>query len=78
MGKILLNGHHHKFLTMFYRNIHAIEVPCTEAQTNYMKSKRLAAHMGGLVLDIYVDEEGTIDRFCVELIPLYKAIENDY
>lgn len=76
--KILLNGHHHKFLTMFYRNIHAIEVPCTEAQTNYMKSKRLAAHMGGLVLDIYVDEEGTIDRFCVELIPLYKAIENDY
>lgn len=76
--KILLNGHHHKFLTMFYRNIHAIEVPCTEAQTNYMKSKRLAAHMGGLVLDIYVDDEGTIDRFAVELIPLYKAIENDY
>lgn len=76
--KILLNGHHHKFLSMFYRNIHAIEVPCTEAQTNFMKSKRLAAHMGGLVLDIYVDEQGTIDRFSVELIPLYKAIENDY
>ena len=41
-------------------------------------AKIVAAHMGGLVLDIYVDEEGTIDRFCVELIPLYKAIENDY
>ena len=76
--KVLLNGHHHKFLTMFYRNIHAIEVPCTEAQTNFMKSKRLAAHMGGLVLDIYVDDEGTIDRFNVELIPLYKALTNDY
>lgn len=76
--KILLNGHHHKYLTMFYRNVHAIEVPCAEAQTMYMKGKRLAAHMGALVLDIYVDDEGTIDRFVVELIPLYKSVENDY
>lgn len=76
--KILLNGHHHKFLTMFYRNIHAIEVPCTEAQTPFMKSKRLAAHTGGLVLDIDVNEEGTIERFGVEMIPLYKTLENDY
>ena len=76
--KILLNGHHHKFLTMFYRNIHAIEVPCTEAQTPFMKSKRLAAHTGGLVLNIDVNEEGTIERFGVELIPLYKTLENDY
>ena len=75
--KILLNGHHHKYLTMFYRNIHAIEVPTCQAQTPYMKGKRLAAHVGGLVLDIYVDEDGTIERFSVELIPLYKTIEND-
>lgn len=76
--KILLNGHHHKFLTMFYRNIHAIEVPCTEAQTPFMKSKRLPAHTGGLVLNIDVNEEGTIERFNVELIPLYETVENDY
>jgi len=76
--KILLNGHHHKYISMFYRNIHAIEVPCTEAQTPFMKGKRIAAHMGGLVLDIYVDETGTIERFHVEMIPLYKAVENDY
>ena len=65
-------------MTLFYRNVHAIEVPCTEAQTPYMKSKRLASHMGALVLDIYVDELGTIERFGVELLPLYKSIENDY
>ena len=76
--KILCNGHHHKYLTMFYRNIHAIEVPSVQAQTPYMKGKRLAAHVGGLVLDIYVDEEGTIERFACEMIPLYKCIENDY
>ena len=76
--KILCNGHHHKYLTMFYRNIHAIEVPSVQAQTPYMKGKRLAAHVGGLVLDIYVDEEGTIERFACEMIPLYKCRENDY
>lgn len=76
--KILINGHHHKFITMFYRNIHAIECPCTEAQTPFMKSKRLAAHMGGLILDIHVTEDGTIERFNVELIPLYKARKNDF
>ena len=76
--KILLNGHHHKYMTLFYRNIHAIEVPCTEAQTPFMKSKRLAAHLGGLVLDIYVDDEGTITRFQTEMIPLYKPLNNDY
>lgn len=76
--KILINGHHHKFLTMFYRNIHAIECPCTEAQTPFMKSKRLAAHMGGLILNIHVTEDGTIEKFNVELIPLYKARKNDY
>lgn len=76
--KILLNGHHHKYLAMFYRNVHAIEVPCTEAQTMFMKGKRLAAHMGAIILDIYVDDEGTIDRLAVELIPLYKSLDNDY
>lgn len=76
--KILLNGHHHKYLTMFYRNIHAIEVPCVEAQTNWMKSKRLPAHIGGLILDIDVAKDGTIDRFAVEMIPLYNVKESDY
>lgn len=76
--KILINGHHHKYLTMFYRNIHAIECPCVEAQTPFMKGKRIAAHIGGLILDINVTEDGTIERFNVELIPLYKTIKDDY
>lgn len=76
--KILLNGHHHKYLAMFYRNIHAIEVPCVEAQTLFMKGKRLAAHIGGLVLNIDVNGDGTIERLGIELIPLYDTVENDY
>lgn len=45
---ILINGHHHKAMTLFYRNIHAVEAGTTCAQTPWMRGKRLAAMVGGL------------------------------
>lgn len=75
---ILLNGHHHKVMYLFYRNIHAFEMGTTEAQTPWMKGKKLAAMCGGWIIEIHVDKEGTITRCKYELIPLYKPIENDY
>lgn len=76
--KILLNGHHHKFMYLYYRNIHALEVPSTEAQTPFMKSKRLAAYTGALICKVWVDAEGTIKRFNCELVPLLIPKENDF
>lgn len=75
---ILLNGHHHKAMYMFYRNVHAVEGGTTQAQTPFMKGKKLAAHIGGWIFNIHVNEEGTITRFIPEFIPLYKPIANDY
>ena len=75
---ILLNGHHHKFFTMFYRNIHALEVATFESQTPWMRGKRIAAHMGGTIITAHVNEEGFIQRFSPEFFPFYKAIPNDY
>lgn len=75
---ILLNGHHHKMFYMFYRNIHAYECGTTQAQTPWMRGKRLAANTGGLIIEVHVSEDGTITRCKGEYIPLYKTIENDY
>jgi UDP-2,3-diacylglucosamine pyrophosphatase LpxH len=75
---ILVNGHHHKAMTMFYRNIHMMEAGTFEAQTPWMKGKRIAAHMGGYIITVHVDEEGTITRFCPEFIPYYYSVKNDY
>jgi len=75
---ILINGHHHKAMYLFYRNIHAIEAGCFEAQTPWMRGKRIAANVGGFIITVYVEKDGTIKRFIPEFIPYYKMIENDY
>jgi hypothetical protein len=75
---ILLNGHHHKIFYMLYRNIHAYECGTTQAQTPWMLGKRLAANVGGLIIEVHVDKEGTITRCKGEYIPQYIALKNDY
>lgn len=75
---ILINGHHHKAMYLFYRNIHMIEAGCFEAQTPWMKGKRIAAHVGGYIVTVYVSEDGEIKRFIPEFIPFYEMIKNDW
>ncbi len=75
---ILINGHHHKAFYMLYRNVHCYEGATTCAQTPWMRGKRIAANMGGWIIEVHVTEDGTIKRCMGELIPLYKPIENDY
>ena len=75
---IYLGGHHHKAMYLFYRNIHAFELGTLQAQTSWMRGKRLPAHMGGWIVEIHVDDSGTITRCKGEFIPCYVAIENDY
>jgi hypothetical protein len=75
---ILLNGHHHKAMYLFYRNIHAFEAGTFQAQSSWMKGKRLAAHMGGWIVQVTVDRDGTIERCDNTFIPYYKVIEHDW
>lgn len=75
---ILLNGHHHKIFYMMYRNIHAYECGTTQAQTPWMRGKRIAANVGGLIVTVHVQEDGTISRCMGEYIPQYKPLEEDY
>ena len=75
---IFLNGHHHKLFQMFYRNIHAFEVGCIEAQTPWEKGKKISVMVGAWMLNVHVDEEGTIQRMVSEQIPCYRMLKNDY
>lgn len=75
---ILINGHHHKAMYLFYRNIHAIEAGTLEAQTPFMKGKRIAANVGGWIIEAHVDHEGTITAFMPTFIPQYYSIKEDY
>lgn len=75
---ILAVGHYHKSESIFYRNVHAFQTGCLQAQTPFMRGKQLAAHMGGWIIEAHVDEQGIITRLKSEFIPFYTAIVNDY
>lgn len=75
---ILAVGHYHKTEFIFYRNIHCFQTGCFQAQTGFMRGKSIAAHMGGWIIEIEVDDEGTIETIKQQFIPYYKAIKEDY
>jgi hypothetical protein len=75
---ILATGHYHKAEYLFYRNIHSFQTGCLCAQTPWMKGKQISAHMGVWIIEVHVDEEGTVTRIKQEFIPFYKAIVDDW
>lgn len=67
---ILLQGHYHKALYMFSRNVHALECGTLCGQTGWMRGKKIAAHKGFWIIDIEV-EKGTINTFKPMFYPAY-------
>jgi len=67
---ILLAGHVHKFCYIFDRNIHAISCPAMQAQTAWMRGKKMASHTGFLILDFEI-KDGCVCNLSVKLYPFY-------
>jgi predicted phosphodiesterase len=55
---IIINGHIHKLLYMYYRNIHYFEAGCLQDQTPFMRMKGTPAMKGFWLLDIYHNKNG--------------------
>jgi predicted phosphodiesterase len=70
---ILINGHHHKLFYMEYRNIHILEAGTTEMQTDFMRGKRIASHVGAWLVELEVADDGTILKFKPEMIKCYET-----
>lgn len=75
---ILAVGHYHKAEYLFYRNVHALQTACFQGQTPFTRGKGISVHIGGWIVTVSVNEEGTITRFSPEFIPYYKSIKDDY
>lgn len=75
---ILAVGHYHKAEYLFYRNVHALQTGCFQAQTPFTRGKGISIHMGGWVVSVRVDETGTIQGFAPEFVPYYASIKDDY
>lgn len=68
---ILLIGHFHKAEYGYPREVHCVQVGCTEDQTPFMRKKRIAAHLGGFICEVEISPEGSILRFKNEFFPFY-------
>lgn len=63
-------GHVHKYAKIFERNVHALSVGSIEAQTKWMRGKRISAHVGFCIVDIWVNDKG-ISKMTETWYPFY-------
>jgi predicted phosphodiesterase len=55
---VMFFGHTHKSTYLFERNVHCYSLGCIESQSAWMRAKRLSAHVGFWIIDIWVNNEG--------------------
>jgi len=75
---ILAIGHYHKAEYLFYRNVHCLQTGCFQAQTPFTRGKGISTHLGGWIVKIRVDSEGTVQSFAPEFVPFYRSIKDDW
>jgi len=68
---LILSGHYHKQLAMFCRNVHGFECGTLCGQTQWMRGKKIAAHQGFGIIELWIAKEGGIERLRHEFIPWY-------
>jgi len=54
----LAQGHYHKALYMFYRNVHAIDAGTLQEQTSFMRKTQSPAMLGFWSIDLLGDKKG--------------------
>lgn len=71
---ILFQGHHHKSMHMFYRNIFAYEAGTLAEQTPFMKKKNTPAHMGYWIIDAKLNRNKNkkVERVNSQFVPFFE------
>ena len=67
---IVLSGHYHKQIAIFRRNVFGFECGTLCGQTRFMRGKKLQAHVGFGVIEVWCGQRG-IERLRHEFFPYY-------
>lgn len=68
---ILLSGHAHKSIAFMVRNVMTFECGTLCGQTDWMRGKKLAAHVGFWIIEVWPAANGGIERIRQEWIPFF-------
>jgi len=71
---MLLQGHFHKSIYLFYRNIHCFDAGCLCDQTPFMKKLGTPAHVGYWIIDVnmYRQKSKGVERVSSQFVPFYE------
>jgi hypothetical protein len=70
--QVLIIGHYHKFDYCVPREVHVISAGCTEDQSMFMRKKKIAAHVGFVIVRMKQNpDDGHIERVQVEWNPFF-------
>lgn len=67
---VMICGHTHKYVKIWERNIWIVSAGSLQAQTQWMRGKRIAAHVGFCIMDIWVNNTG-VAKFRETWYPFY-------
>lgn len=67
---VMICGHTHKYVKIWERNIWIVSAGSLQAQTQWMRGKRIAAHVGFCIMDIWVNNNG-VAKFRETWYPFY-------
>lgn len=54
----MLCGHTHKYVDIFERHVFCTSIGSMQSQTPWMRGKRIAAHVGFVIIDYWVNDKG--------------------
>lgn len=69
---ILLSGHAHKSIFHLCRNVMVFEGGTLCGQTGWMRGKKLAAHCGFWIIEVWPAAEGGVQRITQQWIPFFN------
>lgn len=76
---LFLLGHYHcPCILPGYRNVEAVQLPCFQAQTPFLKTSGLFPFVAGLIITIVPEKKRGIGRITYEWVPYYRMKEDDY
>lgn len=58
----MLAGHVHKYVDIFERHVLCTSIGSIQSQTRWMKSKRISAHPGFIIIDYWVNDSGVCKK----------------
>jgi len=67
---IMVAGHTHKYVNIFERNVYALSAGSIQRQTPWMRGKRIAAHVGFVIADYWINDSG-VSKFTHTWYPFY-------